>query len=183
MTYVLSAILPGRGEVVWRDWYTHEIANPNHSQSVPVELHAPLGHIPVHIRGGAAILLHEKPGYTTAESRSGPFELLVSLDASDMASGYAYLDDGISLPGHTGVITNRTLSFAVRDKTLTIQSRGEYLVPEYLSRVIIIGPTSMDHVQISGQLHPFFSYETRIGRLNISGLELSLNSDVTLSWA
>ena len=57
---------------------------------------APLGHIPLHIKGGNIIPTQE-PGYTTTESRKNPFGLLVALDAEGTASGKLYLDDGESV--------------------------------------------------------------------------------------
>ncbi len=89
-------IFPGRGQVIWRDWYTQERVNA--SIGTNTTLDAPLGHINVHIRDGAALLLHSSPAYTVEETRQGPFSLLVSLSSAGEAFGTAFLDDGVSFP-------------------------------------------------------------------------------------
>ena len=94
----VAGVFPGRGNTIWRDWYTHKAVNVSSTPGATVTLDAPLGHINVHIRDGSAILLHAKPGYTTTETREGPYELLVSLDKQGRAFGTAYVDDGESVP-------------------------------------------------------------------------------------
>ena len=61
-----------------------------------VTIDAPLGHIPVYVRGGSAVPMQE-PGLTTADVRASPWSLLVALDGKGEASGGLYLDDGESL--------------------------------------------------------------------------------------
>ena len=48
----------------------------NAKVSANTTLDAPLGHIPVHMREGAALLLHSRPAYTIAETRDGAYALL-----------------------------------------------------------------------------------------------------------
>jgi hypothetical protein len=95
-TSTVAGVFPGRGRSVWRDWYTHEVVDA--APGANVTLAAPLGHINVHVRDGAAILLHAAPAYTVAETRRGPFELLVTQAADGVAMGEAYVDDGESVP-------------------------------------------------------------------------------------
>ena len=67
-------------------------------------LSAPLEHINVHARGGTIFVL-QKPGYTTTETKNGPYSLLVALDDKGAAEGPVYLDDGVSLaPASTKII-------------------------------------------------------------------------------
>ena len=69
-----------------------------HSSGGNTTLDAPLSHINVHIGDNSALLLHQEPGYTTYETREGPYALLVSLNVAGTAFGTAYVDDGISFP-------------------------------------------------------------------------------------
>ena len=62
-------------------------------------LSAPLGHIPLHIRSGSIILIHNEPKYTLTETRKGDFGLIVNLDAEGSAEGIFTLDDGLSVDG------------------------------------------------------------------------------------
>src|SRR6266516_2993886 len=69
---------------------------------VNTTINAPLGHIPVYIRGGSVLPIQE-PALTTRDSRKNPWGLLTALSADGSATGELYLDDGES------VIPNETL--------------------------------------------------------------------------
>ena len=76
----------------WYDWYTltkiaHLVVGEYR------DFTAPLDYIPIHIRGGG-IIPTQSPGYTTTETRSNPFELIVALNSDLTASGFLYADDG-----------------------------------------------------------------------------------------
>lgn len=93
----VDGVFPGSGDgtTVWYDWY-NQTAVKGVSRGQNVTIDAPLGHIPVYIRGGTVIPT-QKPGKTTAESRQNPWGLLVALDLKGAAQGTLYLDDGESL--------------------------------------------------------------------------------------
>ena len=59
-------------------------------------LNAPLGTIPIHIRGGY-ILPTQDPAVNTVASRKNPFGLLVALDDNGQAAGNMYWDQGDDL--------------------------------------------------------------------------------------
>ena len=86
---------PGRGAVTWRDFYSHDVLKTNPGQNTTVD--APLGTIPVHIREGAAILMHPNPQYTIEETLTTPYGLLISQATDGYAFGHAYIDDGESI--------------------------------------------------------------------------------------
>lgn len=92
----VDGVFPGVDDgTVWYDWYELEaVTGVRAGQNVTIQ--APLGHIPVYLRGGHVIPLQE-PGMTTAASRKNPWGLIVSLDKSGSATGQLYLDDGESL--------------------------------------------------------------------------------------
>lgn len=92
----VDGVFPGVGSgTVWYDWYNQtSITGVTAGQNVTID--APLGHIPVFVRGGKVIPMQE-PGLTTAAVRATPWSLLVALDANGQASGGLYIDDGESL--------------------------------------------------------------------------------------
>jgi alpha-glucosidase len=93
----VDGVFPGVRDTVWYDWYTLTavtIENVKPGQNVTID--APLGHIPVYVRGGSVLPIQE-PGMTTAESRKNPWGLIVALDRDGCAAGSLYLDDGESL--------------------------------------------------------------------------------------
>jgi alpha-glucosidase len=91
----VTGVFPGGKSTRWYDWYTgKEEDRGKHGENVTVD--APLGHIPIYIKGGSIIPL-QQPAYTTSESRKNPFELVLALDENSEAIGQLYLDDGESL--------------------------------------------------------------------------------------
>lgn len=171
----VSGIFPGDDTVVWRDWYTHEVVNGS-----TVTLPSPLGHINVHIRDNAAILLHGEPAYTIEETRQGPFDLLVSLSKSGQAFGTVYLDDGVSMTP----TPNRTLTMVADQRSLTIDSRGDFHVPQKLRHITILGIESRPNaVSIRNRNISEWTYTSTIRRLVIHNVGGDLNTPVHLNWS
>ncbi|KAL0959205.1 hypothetical protein HGRIS_014485 [Hohenbuehelia grisea] len=170
----VDAIFPGRGSVVWRDWYTHDVVNAS-STTLP----APLGHINVHVRDGSAILMHAKPAYTIDETRAGPYSLLVSLSRSGHAFGTAYVDDGVSLPP----TPNRSLSFTAANGRLRIQSSGRFSVKQRLVEITVLGvSTRPKQVTAQGLRTRSWSYIPGQEKLVITESNIDLNRDVSVQW-
>jgi alpha-glucosidase len=91
----VDGVFPGVGSgEVWYDWYNQSAVTAGPSENVTID--APLGHIPVYVRG-ASILPIQEPALTTAASRRNPWGLLVGLSSEGAASGILYVDDGESL--------------------------------------------------------------------------------------
>lgn len=57
------------------------------------EVSAPLGTLPMHVRGGIVIPTQE-PASNTVQSRNNPFGLIIALDDNNQASGSLYWDGG-----------------------------------------------------------------------------------------
>jgi alpha-glucosidase len=93
----VGAVFPGAGKgTVWYDWYNGSSVSEGLKAGENVTISAPLGHIPVYVRGGYVLPLQE-PGMTTFESRRNPWGLVVALDKDGSAKGELYLDDGESV--------------------------------------------------------------------------------------
>lgn len=82
----------GKGEVYY-DWYTQTAVKAEAGKNTTIE--APLGHIPVYIRGGH-VLPTQEPALTTRDSRKNPWGVLAALSLKGTASGSLYVDDGES---------------------------------------------------------------------------------------
>lgn len=129
----VKGTFPGSGnEEVYYDWYTHE--KQNFTDGKNETLQAPLGHIPLHIRGGH-ILPTQEPAYTTTESRQNPWGLIVALDKDGKAEGKLYSDDGESYEVEESLFVN----FIASDNTLLSTSYGEYEVEQPLANITILG--------------------------------------------
>jgi alpha-glucosidase len=193
-TYILheTGFLPGRGQVIWRDWYTHEVVSSMLTGESMVDLDAPLGHIPVLVRSGAALLLHSQPGYTTRASAKTPYALLVSLSNDSHAYGTAIIDDGETLvandddDAHAGAVTQkRNLVFHVRDKHLDIRGEGAFDVAQPLGVITVLGVYRRPRrVRLNGVDIPFqkWVYTSVVHRLLVSDLSIDLNERSAVTW-
>ncbi|KAL8816033.1 MAG: hypothetical protein Q9191_008392, partial [Dirinaria sp. TL-2023a] len=94
----VAGVFPGssstQGGEIYYDWY-NQSALPSISSGGNLTLPAPLGHIPLFVRGGH-ILPTQTPALTTRDSRCNPWGLLVALNVHGTASGSLYVDDGES---------------------------------------------------------------------------------------
>lgn len=89
----VQGVFPGAREgQVWYDWYTQTAVAGGDNVTIP----APVGHIPVYVRGGH-VLPTQGVGMTIAEGRGKPWGVVVGLDRGGRARGGVYLDDGRSL--------------------------------------------------------------------------------------
>ncbi|KAH7890254.1 glycoside hydrolase family 31 protein [Phlebopus sp. FC_14] len=177
---VYAGIFPGRGTVTWRDWWTHAVV-VDANAGTNTTLDAPLGHINVHIRDNSALLLYLEPGYTTYETRQGPFSLLVSLSKAGTAFGDAYIDDGISDPPGP----NRTLTFQASNGMLEIKSTGEYAVQQKLERIMVLGVQGRpEEVTLEGgKVVEGWTYDAGNEELVVANVSVELNGETKLSWA
>ncbi|KAH9974514.1 glycosyl hydrolases family 31-domain-containing protein [Russula compacta] len=187
----VSGFLPGHGQVIWRDWYTHAIVKSAAPGGNTVDLDAPLGHIPVLIRSGAALLLHSQPGYTTRASAAAPYALLVSLSSDGRAYGTALIDDGEKLEpeaedAHAVASTqSRTLVFNALDKYLEIWGEGAFAVAQPLGAITILGvDRAPKRVRLDGVNVPSrkWVYDSAVQRLIVSGLSVDLNERSVFTW-
>lgn len=171
-------MFPGRGSVIWRDWYTHDVVKSNSGS--PTTLSAPLGHINVHIRDGSALLLHAAPAYTVEETQQGPYSLLVSQSAQGLAHGTAYIDDGISNPpGPSSVLT-----FSANKQSVNVKAQGSFKVAQPLQDITVLGvskkPTS---VLLNGRKVQMWTYAPQQAKLVALSVNANLNQPLTLTWS
>ncbi|KIM86518.1 glycoside hydrolase family 31 protein [Piloderma croceum F 1598] len=172
----VDGIFPGRGTVVWRDWYTHDVVNA--TSGANTTLPAPLGHINVHVRDSSAILLHAQPRYTIEQTRQGPFSLLVSLSADGQAFGTAFVDDGVSNP--PGPST--TLSFTGSKGQLRIQAKGTFNIKQPLQDITILGVKRPTKVMFQDETAKHWIHIEAQDKLVVSNINGDLNGRVFLEW-
>jgi alpha-glucosidase len=178
----VNGVFPGisTGEV-WYDWYTQSAVNASAGENVTIP--APLGHIPVYVRGGN-ILPMQEPGYTTTESRKNPWALLVALNKEGTASGSLYVDDGES------ITPNATLfvEFSATNGTLYASATGTYPDTNPLANITILGVSAASKmVTLNGKSLSPGTFNETTGSLSITGLQSATSggawkSDWTLSW-
>lgn len=175
-------VFPGTGKgQVYYDWYTLSAVTAAAGQNVTID--APLGHIPVYIRGGHVIPTQEA-ALTTREARQSPWSVLVALGLEGTASGSLYVDDGESL------VQNSTLyvEFTAAQGALYVSGRGSYLDTNPLDRVTVLGvgkPVGGGTVTLNGEKvdEEIVSYDEESRVLTVGGLKhLTANGAWTRDW-
>ena len=179
-----GGVFPGvaQGEV-WYDWYSQSAmsAKPGENVTIP----APLGHIPVYVRGGS-ILPQQEALYTTSESRKSPWSLIAALNSDGAATGQLYVDDGESLvpPAHLLV------DFTATNGSLYASARGLYEDTNALANVTVLGVASEpSSVTLNGEtISSGVAYNSTSKVLSVKDLQSATSSgawaqDWTLSWA
>jgi len=131
----VNGVFPGlvRGEETWYDWYNHT-AVPVPSQA-NTTIDAPLGHIPVYVRGGSVLPL-QQPALTTRDARKSPWDILVALDKDGSASGDLYLDDGVSVTPNATLTVQFT---AQNNKLNALIEQGGWVDGNILRNITIWG--------------------------------------------
>ncbi|KAL1599352.1 hypothetical protein SLS59_006369 [Nothophoma quercina] len=181
----VNGVFPGLvdGES-WYDWYTGEKVQAQ--AGVNTTISAPLGHIPVYIRGGA-VLPTQEPGYTTAESRKNPWGLIVALSEDGSASGSLYVDDGESLEQESTL----EIAFAAQVGSLKADVKGDYKDTNALGNVTVLGvhsnPTQVKLNDLTVDSSKI-AYNATASTLKLTGLNDLTSGGAwqgswTLSWA
>jgi alpha-glucosidase len=180
----VNGVFPGLAQrEIWYDWYTQSAVTgvrPGQNVTIP----APLGHIPVFVRGGSVLPMQE-PGYTTQASRNNPWGILVALNKDGAARGSLYVDDGQSLT------PNATLEveFVVANGTLHASTNGTYVDSNALANVTVMGVAAAPGTATlncqSVQSHASYNSSSRV--LSLTGLNNFTRSgawaqDLVLKW-
>jgi alpha-glucosidase len=182
----VEGVFPGIGQGTrWYDWYNGtEITNVTAGANVTID--APLGHIPLFVRGGY-VLPKQAPGYTTTDSRKGAWSLLVALSQNGTAHGDLYLDDGYSVtPNATTIV-----KFSVSGGTLSTQVSGNFTDSNSLANVTVWGLSSQPSgVKFNGNDLPsgnvIWNSTTLglkvVGLSNVTSVSSAWSGNWTLSW-
>ncbi|CAO1619320.1 unnamed protein product [Parajaminaea phylloscopi] len=171
----------------WRSVFDYRALEVPENKNVSIP--APLSTINAHVRPGSVLLTYAQPRYTTNETASGPYGLLVNLDDSHSARGDAYVDDGLTAPP----CPYRELTFQASNGSLTGRAvEGDFTVGQKLSHVVLLGLSERpEKVQLAGgrgaqdrgaQAKEFvFDHDRQM--LNVTDIGADLNGDWTLTWA
>ncbi len=129
----VKGVFPGVGTGTrWFDWYSHAPVSARIGENKT--LSAPLGHIPLYVRGGT-VLPMQGVGYTTSECRTLPFSVLAALDSSGEAKGTMYADDGISIVQKDIA----SITFKASAGCLVAAVFGNYVLSQSLANVTVLG--------------------------------------------
>ncbi|KZF23342.1 glycoside hydrolase family 31 protein [Xylona heveae TC161] len=174
----VQGVFPGIAEgEKWYDWYTQTPVSATAGKNETID--APLGHIPVYVRGGS-VLPQQEYALTTRDARNTPYSLITALSAKGTAKGELYVDDGES------VKPNATLfvEYAAENNTLTAVPQGAYVEPQPLANITVLGVPSapLAGVTFNGVKLPSSSvaYNGTSHVLSVTGLK---NYTAAGAWA
>jgi alpha-glucosidase len=176
----VSGVFPGlvEGADVYYDWYNKTPVSVPSTKNTTID--APLGHIPVYIRGGA-ILATQQMAMTTAEARNTSWSIIVAPGVDGTATGELYLDDGESLTP-TGNNATKLVSMTAAKGSLNVTVSGGYAGLDLpLANITILGvqgapPSNV--VKINGKTVGNSTYDASSKTLFIGGLQSALGGKV-----
>ncbi|KAJ3284278.1 hypothetical protein HK104_010022 [Borealophlyctis nickersoniae] len=163
----------------WYDYYTHKATD---SEGKTVTLPAPMGHVPIHLRGGR-VYTTQTPGYTTYESRQNPYTLTIALSPARTATGTLYIDDGESLnPGSQFT----KIAFTATPTSLTATGHFGYVPHNTVQTIVVLGVTSAPRggVRVNGQkvAGAKVEFDAKVGKVTVSGVSVGLNKGWKVEW-
>ncbi|KAL5358971.1 glycosyl hydrolases family 31-domain-containing protein [Aspergillus floccosus] len=162
----VKGVFPGVGNgEVWYDWYTQMAVDAE--PGVNKTISAPLGHIPVFVRGGSVIPMQE-PALTTTDARKTPWSLLTSLSTEGTAWGELYLDDGESVtPDETLLV-----KFQAAHSKLRATPKGNWEESNALANVTVLGVAKEPrNVRFNGKKVSSVAYNATSQVLSVGGLQ------------
>ncbi|KAJ7995347.1 hypothetical protein DPEC_G00243620 [Dallia pectoralis] len=168
-------------------WYDYETEKRMTVRKQEIEMYIPADKLGLHIRGGA-ILPTQDPANTTVYSRRNPMGLIVALDINNNAEGELFWDDGDSRDT-VATKTYMHYQFSASNGILTMQvAHPGYVDPNNLQfeHITVLGvltaPLSVS-VTVGDAVTPvIFSYVAEKQVLYLTGLNLKLGGNYTVSW-
>ncbi|KAE8156028.1 glycosyl hydrolases family 31-domain-containing protein [Aspergillus tamarii] len=145
----VNGVFPGliEGKETWYDWY-NGTAVPVPAQA-NTTIDAPLGHIPVYVRGGSVLPL-QQPALTTREVRTSPWDVIIALDNMGHAKGDLYLDDGVSTTPNATL----TVAFTVQGRELNVSiNEGGWQDVNALRSISILGVNDVNESRVTFNGH------------------------------
>ncbi|TMW62652.1 hypothetical protein Poli38472_005270 [Pythium oligandrum] len=144
-----------------------------------------LDDMPVHIRGGSILPLHQSGALTTQAARATPFDILVALASDNKASGQLYLDDGEDIEG---VSKSTVVEFRVDSGKLTSKvglNGYKDAKTKNVSKIVVLGVSSAPKGVTVNQGKPLqdFKYDGEKQVLEIDLKEkFNIAQALTVTW-
>ncbi|TMW62649.1 hypothetical protein Poli38472_005267 [Pythium oligandrum] len=146
--------------------------------------------MPVHVRGGSILALHQ-PSLTSTAARESPFDLLVALSADNKAAGQLYLDSGDDLNSadHSTIIAFRVDSLPLLGTTLTSHvTKAAYkdASSKKFAKITILGVAKQPTIVLANILTAVktstYDAAKQTLELDLTSLNLKITELTTLFW-
>uniref|UniRef100_K3WMK3 Maltase n=1 Tax=Globisporangium ultimum (strain ATCC 200006 / CBS 805.95 / DAOM BR144) TaxID=431595 RepID=K3WMK3_GLOUD len=171
---------------IWYDLLTYARVE---SKGQSVTWNVALDEMPVHIRGGSILPLHQA-ALTSAAARTSPFDLVVALSASGDATGQLYLDDGedVNPDGKSTLVEFRVdsnlLGATLSSKVVANNYKGA--ASKTLNKLVVLGVKKKPSLVLSNVFTRVASvtYDAPTQRLEIdlSPLNAKVTDALNIFW-
>lgn len=167
----VKGVFPGTAtSTKWYDWYNQSAITGTAALSgANISIPAPVGHIPVFVRGGSILPMQPlQDALTTREARTHQWALLVGLDINGGGTGSLYMDDGESIRPNATLSVGMTIS----QGCLYSSSIGRYVDTNPLANVTVMGVAEkVSKVVFNNVSLSTFDYDASSQLLQVTGLE------------
>lgn len=160
-------------------WYNYLTNQEQTKTGTQVSLDAPLGTIPIHIRGGTVIPT-QKSDVNTEKSRHHPHGLIIALDADQQASGRLYWD-GLDTVDPLSTGDYALFEFDARNNKMSTSMTGSSSIASQmkLGTIKIFGASSSASVRVNGKT---VSSSKSGAAIIVEGINESMSSSLTIEW-
>ncbi|KAL3667012.1 hypothetical protein V7S43_007957 [Phytophthora oleae] len=137
--------------------------------------------MPVHIRGGTILAMHER-ALTTFEARLTPFTILVVLSYTGNASGDLYLDDGETISNPNATFIKFTASTGAFTSTVL---QNDYLYADahnnMVGKVVVLGVMSKPSRVSLGSISTYDADTQRL-EISLASVNQTIDTDFVIMW-
>ncbi|KAJ0409813.1 hypothetical protein P43SY_005707 [Pythium insidiosum] len=149
--------------------------------------------MPVHIRAGSILPLHQPGAMTSADARKTPYDILIALPAGDAkATGQLYLDDGEDLSG-----VQKSTVVELRAETVTSTTTFSIKVgvnnykdakSQTISKIVALGvKEAPETIQVNGVAAEAkvvkHDASKQVLEIDLSSHKLSIADKLTVTWS
>ncbi|KAF4037504.1 putative alpha-glucosidase [CHAIN 0] [Phytophthora infestans] len=134
--------------------------------------------MPVHMRGGTILAMHQ-PALTTTSARLTPFDILVALSYTGDASGELFLDDGETI-NPNATIVSFTASVGMF-KCTAVQNHYVDAHTSLVNKVIVLGVTSSPSRVSLGFISNYDSDTQRL-EIDLTSANQTIDTDFSIIW-
>ncbi|TDH67550.1 hypothetical protein CCR75_004934 [Bremia lactucae] len=135
--------------------------------------------MPVHIRGGKILAMHQA-ALTSTAARQTSFDILVALPISMNARGDLYLDDGETISNPSATIVKFTASLGSFNSTVV---RNDYIDARssLVNKVVVLGVMSPPSSVSLGDISVYDPATQRL-EIDLSSVNQTIDSDFIITW-
>uniref|UniRef100_H2YDF8 alpha-glucosidase n=1 Tax=Ciona savignyi TaxID=51511 RepID=H2YDF8_CIOSA len=161
-------------------WFNYYDGVEVGARGTTASVDAPLGTIPIHVRGGHIIPTQE-PASNTEISRHNPFGLIIALDDTGSAAGDMYWDDGDTLnPIESGQFAHFTFNVQNNQLSTTAEGSTSIMLGMVMGSLRIMGVSSPPQsVLVNGAAK---SFSVSNSEVTVTNINVVMGASFSVQW-